>query len=66
MKNEGLQKAIKIAGGQTALAEQIGGYPQLVQFWTKTNIPPKWVPLVSKHTGVPREELRPDIYGEIA
>jgi DNA-binding transcriptional regulator YdaS (Cro superfamily) len=67
MENNALQKAISIAGSQSELARRINGspsraYPQLVQVWTKSRIPAKWVISVEKATGVSRHELRPDIY----
>lgn len=62
MKNTGLQKAISIAGSQTALAKRLGKYPQLVQFWSSTQVPAKWVLKIEKETGVHRSEIRPDLY----
>ena len=62
MTNTGLQKAIQAAGSQTELAKRLGKYPQLIQSWTKNGVPPKWAGAVERVTGVPRHELRPDIF----
>jgi len=69
-----LKKAIKIAGGETALAEKlgmikttrhgkvIGATRQGVHQWQVA--PPHWVLSIEAATGVSRYELRPDIYGK--
>ncbi|MEQ1560376.1 MAG: YdaS family helix-turn-helix protein [Methyloglobulus sp.] len=62
MKNEALQKAIKSVGTQTLLAKRLGISQQRLQWWTKNTLPAEWVIQVEKETGVPRHELRPDIY----
>lgn len=62
------QKAIKAAGGQTALAKLLSKETGKVisqwrvQKWTYNGIPPLLVLPVERVTGVPRWELRPDIY----
>jgi len=62
MKNPALIRAIKNAGNQTILAKRLGLTPQAVQFWTTNRLPADWVVRVEAETGVPRHELRPDLY----
>ena len=59
-----LKKAIKLAGGQTALAEMIGVTQSHVWAWLNRNkrVPAAHVLKIEKATGVSRHELRPDIY----
>jgi DNA-binding transcriptional regulator YdaS (Cro superfamily) len=61
-----IQKAIKIAGSQSALARKIGVPPQYVQYWAKKNrVPAERVIAIEKATDgeVTRAELRPDLFG---
>lgn len=55
-----LKKAIKKAGGQSALARKLGISQQSIQQWVV--VPPKRVKQVSEITGVPREELAPELF----
>ena len=59
-----LRKAVKVAGGQTALARAVDA--KQVNIWSWLNrskrTPPEYVIPVEKATGIPRHELRPDIY----
>lgn len=56
-----VKRAIKAAGGASALARRIGTItPQAVSKWKK--IPPLRVAAVSAATGIPQHELRPDLY----
>lgn len=56
-----LEKAKDAAGGNSALAKLIGGItPQAISQWRQ--VPVERVLAVEKATGVPRHELRPDIY----
>lgn len=55
-----LKKAIKIAGGQSALARKLGISQQSIQQWVF--VPLKRVKQVSEITGVPREELAPELF----
>lgn len=64
MNNSALQKAILTVGSQSELARRLSISPQRVQFWTKNRIPAEWVLAVEKETGVSRNELRPDIFGQ--
>jgi TorA maturation chaperone TorD len=62
MNDPGLQQAIRAAGGVTELARRIGVSQPSVSNWTR--IPSERVVSVEAATGVPRQILRPDLYGE--
>lgn len=55
-----LKKALAKAGGYRALARAIGITHPAVLNWTR--VPPIRVLAVEAATGIPREELRPDVY----
>ena len=55
-----LKKAIKKACGQSALARKLGISQQSIQQWVV--VPLKRVKQVSEITGVPREELAPELF----
>jgi DNA-binding transcriptional regulator YdaS (Cro superfamily) len=58
-----LQLAIKIAGSQTALAAKIGRTQGHISKWLQRDfIPPDAVLSIERATGIPRHELRPDLY----
>jgi DNA-binding transcriptional regulator YdaS (Cro superfamily) len=60
-----LERAIKIAGSQGLLARAIGRRQSDVWYWLhKRNacVPAEVCELIEKATGVPREELRPDLW----
>lgn len=60
-----LQRAIKVAGGQIALAAKIGVGQSLVSSWLNTakkGVSPEKVADIERVTGVPRHELRPDLF----
>lgn len=56
----GLQKAIKAAGSRNRLARKIDISSQAVQQWR--DVPARWIIAIEEATGVPREELRPELY----
>lgn len=62
MANEIMKKAIDAAGGPVALAAACGVKYQAVQRWRRTGCPAERVLAVEKASGVPRHELRPDLY----
>lgn len=55
-----LQRAVAAAGGQANFARLIGVTAQAVSQWEV--VPPLRVLAVERVSGVPREELRPDLY----
>ena len=59
-KTPGLRKAIDAAGTMAELARRIGLTKQAVSLWH--TVPLSQVLSVERATGVPREELRPDMY----
>jgi DNA-binding transcriptional regulator YdaS (Cro superfamily) len=60
MKDAALAKAIHRAGGVRALARALGIVHQAVSHWQRT--PVRRVIEIERLTGVPRQQLRPDIY----
>lgn len=60
MREAGLQRAIKMAGGVSSLARVLGVSQPAVSGWK--NVPPERVLAVEAITGIPRAELRPDLY----
>src|SRR5208282_2030960 len=63
MSDQGLQEAIRAAGGVTELARRIGISQPSVSNWSQ--VPAERVLSVEAATGVARSTLRPDLYGEI-
>lgn len=59
-----INKAIELAGSQTALAEKVGCKQQNVSQWTRNRVSPEFVLGVAKAVDfqVTPHELRPDIY----
>ncbi|WP_082448360.1 MULTISPECIES: transcriptional regulator [unclassified Sphingomonas] len=59
-----LERAIRAAGSQSALARLIGTRQSTVASWLvrKKALPPEHVLLVEAGTGISRHDLRPDIY----
>lgn len=63
MTKKALSEAIDKAGGQTALAKAIGKTQGHISKWLEREyIPAEFVLPIEKATGVPRHELRPDLY----
>ncbi|HFX2547830.1 TPA: transcriptional regulator [Pseudomonas aeruginosa] len=63
MEQSPIQKAVAVAGSQTALARALGCTPQNVQHMCATgSVPAKHVLKIEASTGVSRTELRPDLY----
>ena len=56
----GLSKAIKAAGGLSSLARLLDITPQSIIKWRK--IPRKRIVAIEQLTGVPREQLAPELY----
>ena len=59
-KSKGLARAIKAAGSVAKLATALQVTRQTVYYWA--DVPAERVVDMEKATGVPREELRPDLY----
>lgn len=59
-KDEALKRAIEAAGTGDKLASELGITPQALSQWDR--VPPLRVLEVERVTGVPRHELRPDMY----
>jgi TorA maturation chaperone TorD len=62
MRDQGLEEAIRAAGGVGALARKIGIAQPSVSNWS--HVPAERVVSVEAATGVSRAVLRPDLYGE--
>lgn len=62
---DALVRAVRIAGSQFALANAIGVSQQNIHYWISRNaLPGEYVLAIERATGVPRYELRPDLYPE--
>jgi DNA-binding transcriptional regulator YdaS (Cro superfamily) len=63
-----LKRAVKQAGGLSALAKINKTTPQRVYYWVEhgKKMPAECVLATEKATGVSRHELRPDIYPQEA
>jgi len=59
-----LERAVQRAGGQTALAKALNKKQAHIWGWINRDkkVPAEQVIPIEKITGVPRYELRPDIY----
>ncbi len=63
MEQTAIQKAVALAGGQSALARSLSVTPQAVQkMCASGRVPAERVLDIEKLTGVSRSELRPDLY----
>lgn len=62
MRELGLEKALESIGGVSLLARAIGVSQPAVSGWKR--VPPDRVLAVEAATGIPRTELRPDLYAE--
>lgn len=60
MRSEALTRAIQQAGGVGKLAEAVGVSGPAISQWEE--VPGNRVIAVERATGVPRQELRPDLY----
>lgn len=65
MSIEALKRACEVAGSQERLAKRIGTTQSQVWYWltrSKRGVPAEFVLPIERETGVPRFELRPDLY----
>lgn len=60
MRDRALQRAIDKAGGRNALAGALGISGPAISQWDR--VPAERVIEVARITGVPRSQLRPDLY----
>ncbi len=61
MSKDRTKELVKLAGGARALAGRIGTSRQAVSKWDR--VPAHWVRLMEQLTGVPAEQIRPDVFG---
>jgi DNA-binding transcriptional regulator YdaS (Cro superfamily) len=64
-----LRRACQKVGGQKPLADRIGTTQSQVWYWlskSKRGVPAEFVLPIERETGIPRSELRPDLYPEEA
>lgn len=59
-RTQALERALDRAGGVAKLAEALGITSQAISQWRQ--VPHERVLAVEKITGIPRYELRPDLY----
>ncbi|KAF7958231.1 hypothetical protein AWV80_01285 [Cupriavidus sp. UYMU48A] len=63
MTPEELKKAVEAAGGQSAVARKIGCTSQAVSKWCNTGeVPMKRLLDFEKATGIPRQQLYPELF----
>lgn len=62
MKSDALTKAIRACGSAKELASRLGISIQAVSQWRE--VPVGRVLDVERATGIPRRELRPDLFGD--
>jgi hypothetical protein len=58
---QGLRRAIEVAGSMRKLGQRIGVSHQAIVAW-HDRVPVNWMLKVEKITGIPRHELRPDLF----
>lgn len=56
------RKAVRVAGGPTALSRLAGVSQQVVQGWLKNGVPPKWVPRLAGALNLTYRDIRPDVF----
>lgn len=63
MDKTAIERAIEKAGGQTALAKLVGRSQGAVSQWVRERkVPAEMAVKIERATGVPRYELRPDLF----
>ena len=68
MEKSILHIAVEKLGSQSAFAQAVGTTQQSVSYWLNHGgkLPAEFVMAAEKATGIPRHELRPDIFREPA
>lgn len=61
-KKTGLMAAIEVAGSLGKLAQKLGISKQAINKWNYNRPPAERIVEIERATGVPREQLRPDLY----
>lgn len=61
-----LDRAIAAAGSLTKLASALGVHKSSIVAWRHNRIPAERVARIEAVTGVPRHELRPDLFAQAA
>lgn len=64
MEKDHIREIAKAAGGVIALSQKLGLSRAAVSGWKK--VPAERVLAVEKITGIPRDKIRPDLYGQEA
>lgn len=59
----GFEKAIQAAKSQARLGKLIGRPQQTISYWKRHGVPAEAAILIEQATGVPRHEIRPDVFG---
>ncbi len=65
MEQTPLDRAIKAAKSQQALADILGVHQTLISYWLTKRagiVKPEWVLPIERRFGISRHELRPDLY----
>lgn len=72
MDNTPIERAVAIAGGQSALARLLSSDTKTVKqghvwawIYRDQRVPAEYVLLIEAQTGVSRHELRPDVFGPL-
>jgi len=60
--NINTDEIIKRAGGDQVVADHFGISWQAVQLWRKSRVPAERVMRLSRLSGVPPEQIRPDVF----
>lgn len=64
MKNKGVEKAIEMVGTTYELARRLGVSQPTIVRWLYRKIPAEKAVLMEEITGIPRAEIRPDLFKE--
>lgn len=63
VRNPIVEEIVRVLRGFNRAAEAIGISEQALARWHMRGVPPKRCIQVEKLTGIPRERLRPDVFG---